>query len=192
MHEIRAEADILMIKTLLDYWDNINYIVGGVIYIDGKVRAYSIGDLSLRDTMVVHSERGDGYVIDYFKFCYGENSKWLQNFIEIEGRLALLSKNIIDFKSYIKELSPEVEGYIYRVKLMNLAKSLISASAEQYRTKYELQDRRPDDMKMALNLTGTLRRIYVYLNEVEEAEEQKKIYDLWKKKLDTDLKAMKK
>jgi len=97
-----------------------------------------------------------------------------------------------DIKNYIKELSPEVEGYLYRVKLMNMAKSLISASAEQYRVKYELQDRLPDDMKVALNMTGTLRRIYIYLNETEEAEEQKKIYDLWKKKLDSDLKAMKK
>ena len=81
---------------------------------------------------------------------------------------------------------------MYRVKLMNLAKSLIWISAEQYRAKYELQDRLPDDMKMALNMSGALRRIYIYLNETEEAEEQKKIYDLWKKKLDADLKEMKK
>ena len=45
---------------------------------------------------------------------------------------------------------------------------------------------------MALNMSGALRRIYIYLNETEEAEEQKKIYDLWKKKLDADLKEMKK
>ena len=133
-----------------------------------------------------------GYIIDYFKFCYGENSKWLQNFVEIEGRFALITKNIIDFKNYIRELSPEMDGYMYRVKLMNLAKSLIWISAEQYRAKYELQDRLPDDMKMALNMSGALRRIYIYLNETEEAEEQKKIYDLWKKKLDADLKDMKK
>ena len=184
--------------------DGRRYINKAIMLLEEALGDYGDDSLSLNDE--VHEYLKDkfsdewrykficsfGYVIDYFKFCYGENSKWLQNFIEIEGRLALLSKNIIDFKNYIKELSPEVEGYIYRVKLMNLAKSLISASAEQYRTKYELQDRRPDDMKMALNLTGTLRRIHIYLNEVEEAEEQKKIYDLWKKKLDTDLKAMKK
>lgn len=184
--------------------DGRRYINKAISLLEEALGDYGDDSLSLNDE--VHEYLKDkfsdewrykficsfGYVIDYFKFCYGENSKWLQNFIEIEGRLALLSKNIIDFKNYIKELSPEIEGYIYRVKLMNLAKSLISAAAEQYRTKYELQDRRPDDMKMALNLTGTLRRIYIYLNEVEEAEEQKKIYDLWKKKLDADLKAMKK
>lgn len=184
--------------------DGRRYINKAITLLEESLGNYSDDSLSLNDE--VHEYLKDkftdewrykficsfGYVIDYFKFCYGENSKWLQNFIEIEGRFALISKNIIDFKNYIKELSPEIEGYIYRVKLMELVKSLISASAEQYRTKYELQDKRPDDMKMALNLTGTLRRIYIYLNEVEEAEEQKKIYDLWKKKLDADMKAMKK
>lgn len=132
-----------------------------------------------------------GYVIDYFKYCYGENSKWLQNFIEIEGRFAVLGKNMIDFKNYIKELSPELEGYKFRVKMMDLVKNLLAAAAEQYRTKYELQDKRLDDMKMALNIIASLRRIHVYLNEVEESEEKKKMYDLWKKKMDADIKKMK-
>ncbi|WP_295154234.1 hypothetical protein [uncultured Brachyspira sp.] len=132
-----------------------------------------------------------GYIIDYLKYCYGENSKWLQNFIEIEARFAVIAKNIIDFKSYIKELSPEVAGYKFRVKLMELVKKLLEESAEEYRTKYELQDKRIDDMKMALNIVACLRRIHIYLNEVEESEEKKKMYDLWKKKLDADIKKMK-
>ena len=132
-----------------------------------------------------------GYIIDYLKWCYGENSKWLQNFIDIEGKFSNLAKNMIDFKSYIKELSPEIEGYKFRVKMMELVKKLLSSSAEQYRTKYELQGKKIDDMKMALNLTAALRRIHIFLNEVEESEEKKKMYDLWKKKMDDDIKKMK-
>ena len=98
---------------------------------------------------------------------------------------------MIDFKTYIKELSPELEGFKYRIKMMDLVKRLLASSAEQYRTKYELQDKRLDDMKLALNITASLRRIHVYLNEVEEAEEKKKMYDLWKKKMDADIKKMK-
>lgn len=131
-----------------------------------------------------------GYIIDYFKYCYGENSKWLQNFIEMEGRFAVVAKNLIDYKSYIKELSPEIEGYAYRVKMMKIVKQLLANTAETYRTRYETT-KRIDDMKLALNICATLRRIYIYLNENEESEEQKKIYDLWKKKLDADLKQMK-
>lgn len=58
-HEVRAEADTIMIKTLLGNWDIINNISGGTIYIDNKIVAYTIADLSMRDTIVVHSERGD-------------------------------------------------------------------------------------------------------------------------------------
>lgn len=58
-HEVRAEADTIMIKTLLANWDIIKNIIGGAIYIDKKVVAYTIADLSMRDTIVVHSERGD-------------------------------------------------------------------------------------------------------------------------------------
>lgn len=145
----------------------------------------------LSDEWKYHFICSFGYIIDYFKYCYGENSKWLQNFIEIEGRFATLGKNMIDFKSYIKELSPELPGYKFRVKMMELVKKLLAAAAEQYRTKYELQDKRLDDMKMALNIIASLRRIHVYLNENEESEEKKKMYDLWKKKMDADIKKMK-
>lgn len=129
-----------------------------------------------------------GYTIDYLKACYGDNSKWKWNFVEIEGRFSVVAKNIINYKTYLRDLNPNTEGYSYRVRLMNLVKLLLSKDANQYRMKYELTDKRIDDMKMALNIMASLRRISIYLNEVEEANEQKKIYDLWKKKLDDDLK----
>ncbi len=131
-----------------------------------------------------------GYVIDYLKYCYGENSKWLQNFVEIEAKFSAVCKNMIDFKSYIKELSPEITGYKFRVKMMELVKKLLYASAEQYRTQYE-QNKRLDDMKIALNIIASLSRIHLYLNENEESEDKKKMYDLWKKKMDADIKKMK-
>ena len=182
--------------------DGRRYINKAIILLEEALGNHSDDSLSLNEN--IHEYLKDklndewrykficsfGYVIDFFKYCYGENSKWLQNFYEIEWRFALISKNIIDFKNYIKELSPDVEGYIYRVKLMKLSKSLLSAAAEQHRTKYELKERRLDDMKIALNLMAALRRINVYLNETEEAESQKKIYDLWKKKMDDDIKKM--
>lgn len=58
-HEVRAEADVTMIKTLLSNWDSIDDIRGGVLIVDNKVVAYTIADGTMRDTIVVHSERGD-------------------------------------------------------------------------------------------------------------------------------------
>ena len=57
--QMRADADIYMTKLLLDHWEKINYIKGGAIYIDNKIVAYTIADLSMRDTIVVHTEKAD-------------------------------------------------------------------------------------------------------------------------------------
>lgn len=61
-HEVRSEADILMIKCLLKNWDKIDNIKGGALLIDNKIVAYTIACKSMRDTIVVHAERGDRYV----------------------------------------------------------------------------------------------------------------------------------
>lgn len=58
-NQMRADADIYMTKILLDYWEKINHIIGGIIYIDKKIVAYTIADLSMRDTIVVHTEKAD-------------------------------------------------------------------------------------------------------------------------------------
>ena len=58
-HEVRAEADIMMINSLINNWKEIDGITGGAIYIDKKIAAYTIADFTMRDTIVVHSERGD-------------------------------------------------------------------------------------------------------------------------------------
>ena len=88
-HEIRAEADIAMIKTLLDNWDNINYIAGGVIYINKKIAAYTIADLSMRDTIVVHSERGDR---DYKGSYQAINRLFLENLIDRDNRFKFVNR----------------------------------------------------------------------------------------------------
>ena len=92
--------------------DGRRYINKAIVLLEEALGNYSDDSLSLNEE--VHEFLKDkfsdewkykficsfGYIIDYFKFCYGENSKWLQNFVEIEGRFALITKNIIDFKNY--------------------------------------------------------------------------------------------
>lgn len=128
-----------------------------------------------------------GYMIDYLQDSYGDNSKWRWNFVEMEGRFALLAKNVINFKTYLRDLDPSIEGYTERVNLMRLVKKLLPESAEQYRKKYEMTDKRIDDMSFATSLIAALRRIHAFLNEIEESNEQKRVYDLWKKKLNDDI-----
>lgn len=109
MHEIRAEADILMIKTLLDYWEDIDNIVGGAIYIDGKVAAYSIGDLSLRDAIVIHSERGDR---DYKGSYQAINKLFLENNMNERFKFVNREQDVGDLGLRKAKLSYNPVGYI--------------------------------------------------------------------------------
>ncbi len=133
-----------------------------------------------------------GYMIDYLKYFYGDNSKWKWNFVEIDGRFALLTKNMLNFKSYIKLLDPTYDGYAERSKHMNLVKRLLDKSSKEYRERYELKDKNPDDMYFAITLSEALQNICGSLGEKEKYTEQKRICDLWTKKLYGDLEEKKK
>lgn len=124
-----------------------------------------------------------GYTISYLKYIYGDDSKWKWNFIEMSTRFSIIIKNMINYKTYLRDLNPNIEWYKYRVKLMKLNKKLLIKSAESYKMKYELVDKMASNMQMAINISSVLRKIYIYLNEMDDANKQKKIYDLWHKQL---------
>lgn len=113
LHEIRAEADILMIKMLLDSWDKINFISGGVIYIDNKIVAYSIGDLSMRDTIVVHSERGDR---NYKGSYQAINRLFLENNKDERFKFVNREQDVGDLGLRKAKLSYNPVGYIEKYK----------------------------------------------------------------------------
>ncbi|MDC7223979.1 MAG: hypothetical protein PQJ60_09575, partial [Spirochaetales bacterium] len=129
-----------------------------------------------------------GFAICSIEDGFGPNSKWKWSFVELEGRLAAISKNCLDMKRFIAGLDPRVEGYKERLFHMDMTCELLQKSAEEYRKKYELSTRRLDDYKKALDYLGALRRIYVLLNKPEQAEAMKKKRDVWLVKLNQDMK----
>lgn len=133
-----------------------------------------------------------GYMIEYIKDCYGENTKWKWSFVDMEGRYSVSLKNMLHYKGLIKGLDPRAEGYRERTYLLKLVKKQLADSATAYRNKYEMIDQRIDDMKHALELVGVARKIHMYLGEENDASERKKVYDLWQKKLEADLKTKEK
>lgn len=79
-HEVRAEADMVMIETIFDNWDNFIGIKGGALTVGEKIVAYAIGCGTMRDMIVVHAERGDR---DYKGSYQAINRYFLKN--ECEG-----------------------------------------------------------------------------------------------------------
>lgn len=129
-----------------------------------------------------------GFSISAIESGFGRNSKWKWSFVELEGRMATISKNIVDMKQFVAGMDPRVDGYKERLFHMNMTKELLERSAEEYRKKYELSTRRLDDYKKALDYLGALRRMFVLINKPIEAEALKKKRDVWLVKLNQDMK----
>jgi len=127
-----------------------------------------------------------GLAIDLLEHAYGDNSKWRWTFVEMEGRFATVSKNIMDLRhvmEYSTFESPYYDSTTYHLKLM---KRLLSQSADRYREKYELSTGQIPDFKTGISYLGALRRLHVLLAESEDAESVKKKIAIWKTKLETD------
>ena len=118
---------------------------------------------------------------------FGDNSKWKWSFVELEARFATITKNLLNMKTVISGMDPRVPGYEARFHHLNLTKKLLQQAADKYRQKYELSTLRIDDFKIAINYLSALRRLSIRLGETNEAEIVKKKIEVWKGKMETDL-----
>lgn len=130
-----------------------------------------------------------GLAIRLLMDAYGENTKWKWAFVELNGRFAVVAKNMIDLKAATKDYyDPGSHDYDTTVYYIRMVRKLIAQSADQYRDRYELATQRIDDMRNALLFISAQRRFCIMLNEREESEELKKKGQVWKDKLENDRK----
>ncbi len=131
-----------------------------------------------------------GLIIRMVIEAFGDNSKWKWSFVELEGRFAVVTKNMFDFKNYIKVYfdpgSPDYENTVLYVRLI---KMLLDKSANAYRDKYELSSRRIDDMQNAINMVLAQRQVCLSLSEADDAEELKRKAASWKERMKADRKS---
>lgn len=132
-----------------------------------------------------------GFVIDSVIDEFGENSKWKWSFVELQARLATLSKNCMDLKRMIPQMDPRHDGYEMRLAHFRLTKQMLQKSADDYRLKYELSTKRIDDFKKAIHFLSALRRLALLTKNVKEIEELKKKIEIWVTKMETDIKQQK-
>jgi hypothetical protein len=129
-----------------------------------------------------------GFTIDSLEDGFGENSKWKWSFVELEGRLAAVAKNLLNLKTFIGSMDPRSEGYSARMAHLSLAKDLLQQAADRYREKYELSTLRIDDIKVGINFLTAVRRLHVVLAESDQADVVKKKAEIWRTKMENDLK----
>lgn len=116
----------------------------------------------------------------------GEGSKWRWSFVELQGRTSVFIKNIINFSDIQKYRDPRSEYYSERQELMSICKNMLNESAKNYRNKYELSTKAPEDILRSIEMLSTLRRIHILFGESEEAEKLKNTIDALRARLDAD------
>jgi hypothetical protein len=164
-------------------------------YIDSPFSEYEDGvfamDAVLGDKEKLDLLRKVGFALASVREGFGENTKWKWSFVELDSRLAVAAKNMLNLKTVVGKLDPNHRSYDAVLDHIDLVRRLLQSSADDYRQKYELTTRRPDDMQMAINLLAALRRVQMLLGEVEDAENVKKKVDVWRTKLEMDIKGKK-
>jgi len=129
-----------------------------------------------------------GFTIQSLEDGYGENSKWKWSFVDLEGRFAVVAKNLLNLKTFIAGMDPRVEGYSSRMAHLGLTRELLQQAADRYREKYELSTMRIDDIKAGINFLAAARRLHIVLGEGDQADVVKKKADIWRTKMENDLK----
>ncbi len=163
--------------------------------IDCSFSDYEAGVAAI-DAVLGDKEKHDlvrklGYSIDTVKDGFGANTKWKWSFVEIEARFAVVVKNLVNFKNLLSKLDPSYRNYDAVLEHVGLVQRRLAVSADAYREKYELVTRRHDDMQLAISFLAALRRVYVLLGESDKADAVKRKVDVWRTKLNTDLKGKK-
>jgi hypothetical protein len=181
------DARKLLYKAII-YLEEIVSDTIDVPYIDLAPRLEPIHNVPIirRYTLI----RKLGLAITMLKDAFGDNSKWKWSFVELEGRFATVSKNLIDMKACVKDyFDPSCANYETTVLYIRMIQKQLNDSATAYRDKYELSTRRIDDMRNAIKYLLALRKLYIAIGDANQAEEVKKKAVVWKDKMDADHKA---
>ena len=130
-----------------------------------------------------------GLAIELIMDAYGDNTKWKWSFVELQGRFITVAKNMLDMTEASKDyFDGRAENHDVSVYYMRMLKTRLLKSAEGYRDRYELSTRRADDMRGGIQYLLAYRRLLIILGDANEAEEVKKKAQVWKDKMEADIK----
>ncbi|GHV15182.1 hypothetical protein FACS189491_12070 [Spirochaetia bacterium] len=127
-----------------------------------------------------------GLAVQLLENAYGDNNKWKWTFVELDGRYAVVAKNILNLKNASANTDPRAADYESTVYHLRLVKKLYTQAADRYREKYEVSSKQIEDFKQAILFLSGLMRMLTVLGDQNELEEIKKRHVVWSAKLDAD------
>jgi hypothetical protein len=126
------------------------------------------------------------YVLSTLIEKIGETSKWKWSFVDLNARVSVITKNIINFSDIQKYRDPRTEYYRERQDLLKICKSSLRDVAQQYRNKYEQSTKVPGDMLKSIEFLSILRKILILFSESDEANKLKNTLDALRARLEAD------
>lgn len=131
-----------------------------------------------------------GYCIDLVKENFGENTKWKWSFVEIDGRFAIVAKNLLDLKRYQKLDEPSTEDYEVRREHFRIVQNLLNLASQGYREKFELSTKNSDDLSKAIEFQRALLRLNQITGEDDKILKCKKCIEVWSNLLEKHMAAL--
>ncbi len=114
----------------------------------------------------------------------GTGSKWKWSFVDLFARVAVMSRNLINFSDIQKYRDPRTEFYQERQQLLAVCKNNLKDAALQYRTKYEQSTKATGDIQKSIELLTALRKIHALFGEADEAKKIKTTIDAMRQKIE--------
>jgi hypothetical protein len=133
-----------------------------------------------------------GQQLNNLKETYGKNSKWVWTFVELEGRYAVVAKNLINLRDYFVNSDFESPHYEPTVRHIRRVRELLEQSADGYRKKYELSTKSIEDFQKGIYYLSALKRLDIFTGDQQSAVTTKKKIETWTAKMTADAAEQKK
>ena len=179
------EARKAFIRTIVYMEDLVSPLVDAA-FSDYEDKLAEIADLDAANRYLL--ARKMGLILELLIDACGASTRWKWAFVELEGRVVAVVKNILDLKAAVANTDPRSPNYEPTIMHLRLIKKLLSRTASRYRDRFELSTKNPDDLSQAVRFLGSLRRIHAVLGEPRDAEAAKKKADSLSLKLQAIIK----
>lgn len=167
---------------------NIEQIVTNLLNVPFSEYSDRLDLLSeITDTQRLNFIKKLGYCIDLVQEDFGENTKWKWSFVEIDGRFAVVTKNLFDLRRFQQLDDPHEEGYKERRDYFRIIQRLLSEASQGYREKFMLSTKKVEDLIKAIEYQKSLLRLNQLLGDTEKIEKSKKQIDVWTNMLEKHL-----
>jgi len=115
----------------------------------------------------------------------GPGSKWKWSFPDIHFQLAVLAKNMLDFRAYERESDLENPYYYVRREHYDLIIELANKAAQEFRAKFEFSTKDVADLRKSVITLEMIRQIFQLTGRIEDLARTKNIIDAQNAKIAT-------